>query len=83
MIDRDDWSQRELMEAEGYATTCDSVLRHILSELRSIEVVLSPDKRASVEISALLEAAARIAQERLGFDADDFAVTACDVFMRT
>jgi hypothetical protein len=83
VIDRDDWNEQELLEGDSYATTCNSVLTHVVGDLGTIEVMLPHDKRAVVEITALLRIAAQIAQQKLGIGADDFAVSACDVFMRT
>ncbi|WP_028164106.1 hypothetical protein [Bradyrhizobium elkanii] len=82
MIDRDDWSERELQDAEAYATTCSNVISHILGQLGAVEVALSEDKRAAVEVAALLEAAVHLAQDKLQLNADDFAVAACEMYMR-
>jgi hypothetical protein len=77
---KDGWDERELLEGDAYATTCNNVIVHIVGELQSIEVILSPDKRTVVEVTALLQVAARIARERLGLSANDFADSARDVF---
>ncbi|MCA1452151.1 hypothetical protein I6F35_02840 [Bradyrhizobium sp. BRP22] len=82
MIDRDDWSERELQDAEAYAITCSNVISHILGKLAAVEVALSEEKRAAVEVAALLEAAVHLAQDKLQLNADDFATTACELYMR-
>lgn len=81
-IDRDDWDQRELDEGDAYGVTCANVFDHVLADLQTIEVMLSVDKRAVVEVTILLELAARLAANLLQFSADDFGVSACECFTR-
>lgn len=83
MIDRDDWSELELAEGDSYATTCVRALEHILVDLRTLKVMLPEDKRVIVELTALLDLAAQLAQGKLQLDTDDFAMTALAVFMRS
>jgi hypothetical protein len=82
-LKRDGWTDQERLEADGYATTCNSTLHHILAQLGSLEVQLDQDKRTSVELMVLLEIAAKIAKTDFAMDDNEFAITACEVFMRT
>jgi hypothetical protein len=80
--DRDDWNESELLIGDSYATTCDRVIAHSLSDLGTLDVELPSEKRATIEIVALLHRAAVLAQEQLGYSADDFSIAALHVFMR-
>ena len=80
--DYDNWSDSERLIAENHITTCKLIFERGLTHLATLEVELAPDKRAAIEIVALLECAAKLAREHLNLSADDFGVTACDVYMR-
>jgi hypothetical protein len=82
-MERDDWTERELAEAESYSTTFKTAVDHIVSQLRTLPVSLSDEKRAAVELTVLLELAAEIGAHELRLSDDDFAVHACDVFTKT
>jgi hypothetical protein len=83
MMDRNDWADRELAEAESYGITFKTALANIISQLKTLPVGLSEDKRDAVELTVLLELAAEVGTGRLQLADDDFATYACEVYMRT
>jgi hypothetical protein len=83
ILNHANWSAHELETADAFAATCHTTIDHVTAELAKIDVMLADDKRYVVELVALLEAAAKLAGEKLELSTDDFAVAACEVFQRS
>jgi hypothetical protein len=77
----DRWSDADREAGEAYAAVCEPALARQLADLTRTDVALSDEKRAVVEVTALLDLAAKIAHTKLHLPADDFAMAALDVFM--
>ena len=76
------WSDAERKLGAAYARAAEQTLVRWLADLGRSTVALDDGKRASVEIAALLDLAAKIAQDRLRLSADEFATAACDIFIK-
>jgi hypothetical protein len=77
----DRWSAAEQAAGESYSKVVEAALAPQLDDIVAATACpLTDDKRAAVEMVVLLELAARLAQDRLQLSADDFALTACEVF---
>lgn len=77
----DDWSEAELEAGEKHAANVKAALVVALDEIDVMRSgSLSPDKRAVVELTVLLELAGVVARERLSIGGDDFAISALEVF---
>lgn len=75
------WSTAEQAAGESYSKVVEAALALQLDDIIAATATpLNDDKRAVVEMVALLTLAARLGHERLSLTSDDFALTACEVF---
>jgi hypothetical protein len=79
-MDRDDWTTAELAMGDAFAT---ELRRLILQRAigQALSPALSPEKRAAVEITVLLQIAVSIAQRDLRLGRDDFLDHAREIFI--
>jgi hypothetical protein len=77
----DRWSKADQAAGESYSKVVEGALALQLDHIMATaNPPLSDDKRAVVEMVVLLGLAAQLGHERLRLTADDFAVTACEVY---
>jgi len=77
----DRWSKAEQAAGESYSKVVEGALALQLDHITATaSPPLTDDKRAVVEMVVLLGLAAQLGHERLHLTADDFALTACEVF---
>lgn len=76
----DNWTPAERAAAEAYAHVCGLALSRQLDDVARSEIALTAEQRGVVEVTVLLELAAKITSGVLQATGDQFAVAAADVF---